>query len=267
MIFSLIYLLLINNNSFKKSYRHFGGLTKIWGKNKTADLNEIKTNYIPKTDNQKYYKESLNNPKINLLFCLGPAGTGKTLFACQYAIQLLQKNKIEKVIITRPTIAIEENMGFLPGDIKEKMYPWTIPIFDIFREYYCKKEITSLVNDNIIEIVPLGFMQGRTFKKSIIIADEMQNSSPNQMFMLLTRIGEKSKMIITGDLMQTSNSNNGLYDITKKLNNKYVLKNDMIKDSINIINMENNDIQRHPIVLTINNLYAGNLGSPAINDR
>jgi len=132
MKFSLTYFLLINNNYCKKSYRHFGRLTKIWGKNKTADLNDlnnIKTNYIPKTDNQKYYKESLNNPKINLLFCVGPAGTGKTLFACQYAIQLLQKNKIERVIITRPTIAIEENMGFLPGDIKEKMYPWTIPIF------------------------------------------------------------------------------------------------------------------------------------------
>jgi len=105
-------------------------------------------------------------------------------------------------------------------------------------------------------------MQGRTFKRSIIIADEMQNSSPNQMFMLLTRIGEKSKMIITGDLMQTSNSNNGLYDITKKLNNKYVLKSDMIKDSINIINMENNDIQRHPIVFTINSLYAGSPETP-----
>lgn len=265
MIFPLTYFLLINNNYCKKSYRHFGGLTKIWSKNKSADLNDlnnIKTNYIPKTDNQKYYKESLNNPKINLLFCVGPAGTGKTLFACQYAIQLLQKNKIERVIITRPTITIEENMGFLPGDIKEKMYPWTIPIFDIFREYYSKKEITSLVHDNIIEIVPLGFMQGRTFKRSIIIADEMQNSSPNQMFMLLTRIGEKSKMIITGDLMQTSNSNNGLYDITKKLNNKYVLKSDMIKDSINIINMENNDIQRHPIVFTINSLYAGSPATP-----
>jgi phosphate starvation-inducible PhoH-like protein len=118
-------------------------------------------------------------------------------------------------------VAIEEDMGYLPGNIKDKMHPWTIPVFDIFEEYYSKKELNSLVAENKIEIAPLGFMQGRTFKNSIIIADEMQNSTPNQMFMLLTRLGLNSKMIVTGDLMQTNDKNNGLSNIIQKLDNHY----------------------------------------------
>ena len=213
-----------------------------------------KNNYIPKSYNQIEYQKSLNNNNINLLFCLGPAGSGKTLFACKYAIESLEYGKTSKIIITRPTIPIEEDMGFLPGNIKEKMYPWTIPIFDIFEEYYSKKDISKLISDNMIEIAPLGFMQGRTFKNSIIIADEMQNSTPNQMFMLLTRLGEKSKMIITGDLMQTKNQNNGLNDIIKKLDIKYDEER-LYNEKIKIINMKNIDIQRHQIVSTITKLY------------
>lgn len=211
--------------------------------------------YVAKTINQKEYLKSLNNPNINLLLCNGPAGTGKTLFACQHSIQLLKEKVINKIIITRPMISIEEDMGFLPGDINKKMHPFTIPIFDIFEEFYSKKDITSLVNENIIEIAPLGFMQGRTFKNTIIIADEMQNSSPSQMFMLLTRIGLKSKMIITGDLMQTLNENNGLNDILKKLINKYDNKEDMNNDGIDIVKFNNNDIQRSVIVSKITDIY------------
>ena len=222
---------------------------------KKIDLNlKKKNNYIPKTNNQIEYEKALNNININLLFCLGPAGSGKTLFACKHAIEALEYGKTSKIIITRPTIAIEEDMGFLPGDIKEKMYPWTIPIFDIFEEYYSKKDINKLIADNIIEIAPLGFMQGRTFKNSIVIADEMQNSTPNQMFMLLTRLGDKSKMIVTGDLMQTKNENNGLNDIIKKLNKNYD-EEQLIEKKIKIITMKNFDIQRHKIVSTITELY------------
>ena len=219
------------------------------------ELIKPKIEYRPKTINQKEYDQSLKNIYIDLLFCNGPAGTGKTLFACQYAIQSLYKKNIDKIIITRPTIAIEEDMGFLPGDIKAKMHPYTIPIFDIFEEYYTKKEINKLINDNIIEIAPLGFMQGRTFKNSIIIADEMQNSTPNQMFMLLTRIGDKSKMIITGDPMQTTNKYNGLNDIITKLGNNYNDRKEMIDNGIDIINLENIDIQRSNIVSIVEKIY------------
>ena len=217
--------------------------------------NLSKTHYLPKSINQNEYYKALNNKMIDLLICTGPAGTGKTLLACQYAIESLQNNTTNKIIITRPTIAIEENIGFLPGNIKDKMHPWTIPIFDIFKEYYNQKDIDKLIIDNMIEIVPIGFMQGRTFKNSIIIADEMQNSTPTQMFMLLTRVGIKSKIMITGDLMQTTNKDNGLYDLINKLNINYLSKDVMEEDGIKIVNFQTNDIQRSKIVSKITNIY------------
>jgi phosphate starvation-inducible PhoH-like protein len=268
----MIHFVLLNKLLYKRNYHrtelHF--VKKLLQNNDFKEIESIKetkqvkqtnkVNYVngyqPKTTNQEEYKKALLNNNIHLLFCLGPAGSGKTLFACQHAIQSLKKSKINKIIITRPTITIEEDIGFLPGNIVNKMHPWTIPIFDIFEEFYTKKEITNLVSENIIEIAPLGYMQGRTFKNSIIIADEMQNSTPNQMFMLLTRIGNNSKMILTGDLMQTNNPNNGLIDIIKKLNYKYYpMKESLIKDGIQVISLTHSDIQRHDIVSKITTLY------------
>ena len=134
------------------------------------------------------------------------------------------------------------------------MYPWTLPIFDIFNEYYSKRDVESMVKNKVIEICPLGFIQGRTFKNSIIIADEMQNSSIEQMYMLLTRIGYNSKMIVNGDLNQNLNKN-GLYDLINKLEKNYLDINDMYEDRINLIKLEKQDIVRHKIVSKIIDLY------------
>ena len=137
------------------------------------------------------------------------------------------------------------------------MNPWTIPIFDVFRDYFDSSEIKYLVSENKIEIAPLGFMRGRTFKNSFIIADEMQNSTPTQMLMLLTRIGENSKMVLTGDLNQSDIKNiNGFQDLIIKINDKY--EEDyfkMIKDQISLVNFKNSDILRSPIVSKILEIY------------
>lgn len=207
-----------------------------------------------KSDGQKNYKKALYSQLNDLVICNGPAGSGKTCMACDYAIQNLKLKNYKKIIITRPTVSIQEDLGYLPGTINEKMHPWTLPIFDIFHEYYSKNEIDALIKDGIIEISPLGFMQGRTFKNAVIIADEMQNSSIGQMFMLLTRIGFGSKMIINGDLNQNKwtekKEKNGLEDLIYKL--KYLNKNN---ESIEMIELNNNDIQRHPLVSKIISFY------------
>ena len=232
-------------------------------KNKITILEKSKGNDLPKykarTPNQKMYEETLKSKYIDLVFCIGPAGTGKTLFACKYAIEELMKNEFNKIVITRPTISIQENLGFLPGNIFQKMNPFTVPIFDTFKEMILKKNIDDMMKENSIEIVPLGFMQGRTFKNTIIIADEMQNSTPDQMFMLLTRLGENSKLIITGDPMQSVNDGNGLEDITNKMNKYYENREQMNKDGIDIIYLENIDIQRSKIVSTIEKIYNNNM--------
>jgi|SaaInlStandDraft_5_1057022.scaffolds.fasta_scaffold01389_6 phosphate starvation-inducible protein PhoH and related proteins len=219
----------------------------------SSKMNEI----IPKTNQQIKYDEFLNNPQIKLIVGNGPAGTGKTLIACKNAIKQYQLNKVDKIVITRPIITVDEDIGFLPGDINDKMNPWTLPIFDVFREYFDSTEIKYMVTENKIEIVPLGFMRGRTFKNSFIIADEMQNSSPTQMLMLLTRIGENSKMAITGDLNQSDiKSVNGFHDLIVKLNKQY--EDDyykMIKDKMAIVNFKNGDIMRSDIVSKILEIY------------
>ena len=189
----------------------------LYGKKTKLDIFD---NYKPKNPNQQLYVKCLNDYNHKIVVAIGPAGTGKTMFACQKAINLLKIEQINKIVITRPIVTVEEEIGFLPGNIVKKMDPWTKPIFDIFLEQFSKTELDLMLYSGKIEICPLGFMRGRTFKNSFIIADEMQNSSPNQMKMLTTRIGDNSRMIITGDLKQTDISkDNGLNDFVFKLRN------------------------------------------------
>jgi phosphate starvation-inducible protein PhoH len=157
----------------------------------------------------------------------------------------------------------EEELGFLPGNINKKMDPWTRPIFDIFNEFYQKKDIEGMLNNNIIEISPLAFMRGRTFKNAYIIADEMQNSSPNQMLMLTTRIGEGSKMVITGDIKQTDRSmESGLSDFINKYNKytSFLKKNETYPHThrdigIRVVELNNNDIERSKIIVKLLDIY------------
>jgi len=205
--------------------------------------------YNPRTLNQKKYVESIYNNQITI--GIGPAGTGKTLFACAYAVNQLQQNKISKIILTRPIVTVEEDLGYLPGKLNSKMEPWTRPIFDIFLEYYDQRSLTSMLNNNVIEIAPLAYMRGRTFKNSIIIADEMQNSSPNQMMMVTTRIGENSKLLITGDLNQSDRyEDNGLKDLLEKLTRYKGNASD-----IGICHFTYEDVQRSKIVETLLQVY------------
>ena len=156
----------------------------------------------PKSVAQEQYLQGLKNPEKRIVIATGPAGTGKTVFGCEYGIHQLLKGVYERMIFTRPLVSVDEEFGFLPGTMEEKMAPWIRPIYDVLSQYISIKEIQLLMEEKIIEIVPLGFMRGRTFKNALILADEMQNSTPSQMKMLLTRIGTGSKMVLTGDLEQ-----------------------------------------------------------------
>ena len=213
--------------------------------------------YTPKSNNQQKYMEYLNNKDIPLILAVGPAGTGKTLFACMQAIQSFKKGEINKIIITRPTVTVgQEELGYLPGNIIKKMEPWTQPIFDIFLQSFSKSEIDDYLYSGIIEVSPLAYMRGRTFRNAFIIGDEMQNSSPEQMAMFVTRIGENSKLVITGDLNQSDKPHqmNGLYNLMMKIDD-YPNKEE-INTSIKIIQFLNEDIERSKIVQLMVNIYS-----------
>lgn len=209
-------------------------------------------NLLPKTLNQESYINLLTDPTKLIVFATGPAGTGKTMLAMLAGIKALKEGEITKLVLTRPAVGVDdERHGFLPGDLNQKMEPWTRPLFDVLAEYYDKKDIVRMLDEQIIEISPLAFMRGRTFKNSWIIADEMQNATPNQMKMLLTRLGEGSKMIVTGDTKQADRKDpdNGLLDF-KSLVDRY--SNSMY---VSGIELTGKDIQRHPAVLEILKIY------------
>ena len=224
-------------------------------KKTTQKLNNLSVSmYEPRTENQRNYVEYLNDKNNSLVVVVGSAGTGKTMYSCIKAVELLKAKKIKKVIITRPVVSVEEDIGFLPGTIESKMDPYMRPIFDIFTEFFSITEWNDMIFSRVIEISPLAYMRGRTFKNSFIIADEMQNSSPNQMKMLLTRIGENSRMVITGDLSQTDRlEDNGLKDFIEKME-KYP-PSLLNETNIRILYFNNKDIQRHKLVENILNIY------------
>ena len=207
---------------------------------------------IPRNLNQEHYLSLLLDSRKSIVVATGPAGTGKTLLAMMAAIKALKERQITKIILTRPAVGVEdEKHGFLPGTLQQKMEPWTKPLFDVLHEYYTTRDTQSMLEVGTIEICPLAFMRGRTFKNCYVIADEMQNATPNQMKMLLTRIGEESRILVTGDIRQTDRKEgeNGLLDFNRLLavfeGSKYVSS----------VKFDNKDIERHPAVEEILNIY------------
>ena len=156
----------------------------------------------PKNNSQKGYHNLLNQKSKKIVVATGPAGTGKTLLATEMGVKNFLLGNCEKLIFTRPSVSVDEDLGYLPGTLEEKMAPWVRPIYDILYNFLTQKEITALLEEKTLEIAPLGYMRGRTFKNSWIIADEMQNSTISQMKMLCTRLGEGTRLVITGDLDQ-----------------------------------------------------------------
>ena len=214
----------------------------------------------PKNGTQRDYHNLLNQRSKKVVVAVGPAGTGKTLFATEIGVKNFLLGNIEKLIFTRPSVSVDEDLGYLPGTLEEKMAPWVRPIYDILYAFITPKEVQSMVEDKLIEISPLGFMRGRTFKNCWIIADEMQNSSISQMKMLLTRLGENTRLIITGDLEQHDKHDdlNGLEDFLDKFRGKR-------SSSITCVEFENNDIQREEVVKEVLEIYSGNV-PPCFSD-
>lgn len=206
----------------------------------------------PRNENQHLYINCLENTAISIVFATGPAGTGKTILACHLGMKKLQNGDISKLILTRPAVSVEEQHGFLPGTLEEKMEPWLRPVYDVFYQYFSPTKLQKLIQEQVIEICPLAYMRGRTFENAWIIADEAQNMTPNQMLMLLTRIGNNSKMIITGDPRQHDRGfeANGLSDFL----HRYGPRAESMAE-VKIIEFTHRDVERHPVIKKILSMY------------
>lgn len=207
---------------------------------------------IPKSLNQETYIDLLTDPEKLIIFATGPAGTGKTMLAVMAAIKALKEGECKKIVLTRPAVGVDdEKHGFLPGDLNAKMEPWCIPLFDVINEYYNTREVAKMLEEKTIEIAPLAFLRGRNLKNAFIICDEMQNATVNQMKMVLTRLAENSKMVITGDLKQMDRkycTDNGLQDFIARLQSAG-------SNKIATVDFARKDVQRHPVVSEVLKLY------------
>ena len=206
----------------------------------------------PRNEQQHLYHRYLNDWSKVILIALGPAGTGKTYLAVQEAVESFKAKNIERIVITRPAVSVDEKHGFLPGGLVEKMAPWIRPIVDIFREHWSPRQTEYFMKQEKIEIAPLAYMRGRTFKNCWIIADEMQNATPEQMKMLLTRIGDNSRLVVTGDLQQHDRGyeKNGLQEFVERYE-----KDPERYNLINTVNFGQEHIERHPVVSQVLDIY------------
>ena len=203
----------------------------------------------PRTLAQRRYIDVLSST-APIVIGTGPAGTGKTLLACHLGSKALVSGRVQRLILTRPAVSVDEQHGFLPGNLNKKMEPWTRPMFDALHRFLTVKKVNELIYDQKIEICPLAYMRGRTFDNAWIIGDEMQNSTPSQMKMLLTRIGENSKMVISGDLAQHDRGfeANGLLDLVERI---------PLSASISHVEFGDDDVVRAEVIKEILQMYNG----------
>ena len=209
-----------------------------------------KKSVIPRSKKQKEYVSSLK--KNNITMSLGPAGTGKTYLAVAVALSMLLEKKVERIILSRPAVEAGERLGFLPGDMKDKVDPYLRPLYDSLYELFDYEKIQRKIESGVIEIAPLAFMRGRTLKNSFAILDEAQNATSTQIKMFLTRIGENSSLVVNGDPTQI--------DLPNKSQSGLVESRNILKDikEIGIINFDHKDVIRHPLVTKIVEAYNKN---------
>jgi len=233
-------------NYTKKNYENFAYLS---AKERATFEKKFTT---PKNESQEKFCDLLKTKTKKIVIVNGPAGTGKTMLATEHGIRFFLTDTYEKLIFTRPSVSVDEDLGFLPGTLEEKMAPWVRPIYDVLYNFLTPKEVQQLMEEKTIEIAPLGYMRGRTFKNAWIVADEMQNATVSQMKMLLTRLGENSRLVVTGDLQQYDRTfeNNGLDDFLWRLKKRG-------GESENIVSFEfqKTDIQREPVVKEVLDIY------------
>jgi phosphate starvation-inducible PhoH-like protein len=213
-----------------------------------AQTVKLKKKFIrPKTELQSQYLENISNRVIN--FGVGPAGTGKTYLAVAKAVQALENEEVARLILTRPAVEAGEKLGFLPGDLSQKVDPYLRPVYDALYEMIGFDRVEKLISRHIIEVAPLAYMRGRTLNNAFVILDEAQNTTPMQMKMFLTRIGFGTKAVITGDITQTDLPGNQSSGLSHSLN---ILKE---IEAIGIVNFTSGDVVRHPLVQSIVEAY------------
>ena len=225
---------------------------------KTNSVVALSLKTLEKRPNHKIFADHLRNDKVPVVISLGPAGCGKTLMSCAHAIHKLTSKEIEKIIITRPAVTIDENHGYLPGDLESKMAPWLIPIYYCFKTFITSHRLREYITNENIEICPLSYIRGRTFDNTWVIADEVQNASINQMKTLMTRMGVDSKLVLNGDLQQCDLKGlNGLQDFLQKYE---IFMDDRDVDEhtnefIKIVRFDEQDIMRSDVVKHVLDIY------------
>lgn len=255
-LFQILSLVRDQGIQIHESDFHF--ILKAIGEGRSAELNELyekplcytfpRKSIIPKTLSQKRYLQAIETQDI--VFGIGPAGTGKTYLAVASALRALQKGLVEKIVLTRPAVEAGEALGFLPGELEEKILPYLRPLYDAMHDLIGRDESLRLMEKGIVDIAPLAYMRGRTLSKSYVILDEAQNTTQEQMMMFLTRLGDGSRMVITGDITQIDlprKKNSGLKQAIRILRNV---------DDIRLFYFETGDVVRHPLVQKILTAYS-----------